>query len=99
MGKYLKSLTDGKMYCRYCGMENCICLGDEGKTRLTIIAVWAETDKAKLVQFKMQKLKNGRKIPSGQRIWIPNRNIHTIDSVLKTIVIDNLFINKVVFSE
>ena len=96
MSKFLKSLTDGSLRCKYCGDRECSCMED-GRTKLEIVAVWHQTEKATLVQLRRQKLINGKKIPSGVKVWIPNVFLYGIDSVLKTIVVDNIHINKMVF--
>jgi len=96
MGKFLRSLTDGTLRCRYCGDGECNCMED-GQTELTIIAVWIEKEHATLVQFRKQVLPNGKKIPSGYKVWIKKKSIYGIDAVLKTILIDNDQINRLVF--
>lgn len=96
MGKFLRSLTDGSLRCKYCGDKECNCLED-GKTKVGIIKVCAESEWAWLVRFRKQVLINGKKIPSGSEVWIPKKYTYGIDYILKTIIIDNIQINKLVF--
>lgn len=96
MGKFLKSLTDGTLRCRYCGDSVCNCMED-GQTKVEIVSVDKETEKARLVHFRRQTLSNGKKIPTGVTTWIPNKAIYEVDAVLKFIVMDNDFINKMAF--
>ena len=96
MGKFLRSLTDGSLRCKYCGDRKCLCMED-GQTELGIIAVYKDTGKATLIQFRRQTLPNGKEIPSGYKIWIPNTRIYGIDYILKMAVIDNDSVNKMVF--
>ena len=96
MGKFLRSLTDGSLRCRYCGDKDCDCLED-GETTLSFRVIWHRTDKASLIQFKKQTLSGGKSIPAGYKIWIRNTDISGIDDVLKKITIDNDAINKLVF--
>ena len=96
MGKFLRSLTDGSLRCRYCGDKECNCLED-GNTTLLLRYIWHRTEKATLIQFKKQTLPNGKKIPADYKIWIRNIDISGVDDVLKKITIDNDAINKLVF--
>ena len=50
-----------------------------------------------LKDFRERIRINGKKIPSGIKIWIPTRTIHKIDMLLKYIVIENDQINKMRF--
>ena len=96
MGKFLRNLTDGTLRCRYCGDSECNCMED-GKTKLEFVTIWKDTGKARLVQLRKQVLANGKRIPSGINLWIPNVLTYKIDLILKTIVVDNKQINKMVF--
>jgi hypothetical protein len=98
MGKFLKSLTNGSLRCKYCGDTDCNCMED-GATAINIIAIYKYSAHpfAWLVHLAKQKLPNGKKIPSGTKIWIPTKNIHSVDDVLKKIGIDNDFLNKLRF--
>ncbi len=96
MGKFLRSLTDGSLRCRYCGEKECNCMED-GRTKICIISVNRETDKAWLIHLRMQTLPNGKRIPSGSEVWFPKKSVYGIDAVLKTVLVENSFINKLVF--
>ena len=97
MGKFLRSLTDGSLRCKYCGDNECLCMED-GHTDIGIVAIWHRTDKATLIQFRKQTLPNGKKIPAGYKVWIRNMDISGTDDVLKKITIENDAINKLVFN-
>lgn len=98
MSKFLRSLADGSLRCRYCGDRECDCMED-GITTVKIIAIWNHKDHpyASWVQLAKQKLPNGKQIPSGKRIWIPVKHIHGIDELLKKMGVDNDFLNKLRF--
>lgn len=101
MGKYLKSLTDGSLRCKYCGAPSCDCMED-GRTILGLVAVWHYPNKSNngintFVQLRKQTLPNGRRVPSGIRLYIPATAMPVIDEVLKTIALNNDFLNKLRF--
>lgn len=98
MSKFLRSLTDGSLRCRYCGDKECNCMED-GVTTVRFIAIWRYGDKGTsiLLQLAKQTLPNGKKIPSGYKIWIPLKNMHGIDELLKKVGLDNDFLNKLRF--
>ena len=98
MSKFLRSLADGSLRCRYCGDKECDCMED-GVTTVKIIAIWKYGDKGTsfLVQLAKQKLPNDKQIPSGYRIWIPQKAIHGLDELLKKIGLDNDFLNRLRF--
>lgn len=98
MGKYLRSLVDGSLRCKYCGDKECDCMED-GITTIRIISVWKYSDApwAILVQPAKQTLPNGKKIPSGHKIWIPTDKYYGIDTLLKKMSVDNSFLNRLRF--
>lgn len=98
MGKFLRSLSDGSLRCRYCGDNMCNCLED-GMTSVGFICIWKynEWGTSILIQLAKQTLPNGKKIPSGYKIWIPTKSFSGIDDILKKVGIDNDFINKLRF--
>jgi hypothetical protein len=96
MGKFLRSLTDGSLRCRYCGDTECLCMED-GKSRVEFTQIWHQNEHSVLIQFRKQVLPNGKKIPSGYKIWIPLRDIHGIDLILKHARIENSRLNKLRF--
>ena len=101
MGKFLRSLTDGSLRCKYCGDSECLCMED-GLTKVGIVGVYNYYNKetkytSTFVQFRKQVLPNGKKIPSGAKIYIPSKECGDIDEVLKTITLTNDFINKLRF--
>jgi len=99
MSKFLRSLSDGSLRCRYCGDEECRCMED-GWTTVEFITIWRYGDKGTsiLMQFKRQKLPNGKLIPSGYRIWIPKKQSKKLDLILKKVTLNNDFLNKLRFS-
>jgi len=72
---------------------------EDGITTINIIAVWryGSNGTSILVQPARQTLPNGKRIPSGQRIWIPTKHMHGLDPLLKKIGVDNEFLNKLKF--
>jgi len=72
---------------------------EDGITTINIISIWKYGDKGNslLVQPAKQTLPNGKKIPSGYKIWIPTSKVHGIDELLKKIGVDNDFLNKLRF--
>jgi hypothetical protein len=103
MGKFLRSLTDGSLRCKYCGDEQCICMED-GITILKMISIWEYPNKYRLngdpsifVQLAKQKLPNGKQIPSGQKVFIPKGAMINKDDLLKTITLTNDFLNRLRF--
>jgi len=98
MSKFLRSLTDGSLRCKYCGDKECNCMED-GMTTIRIIGCWEFPDSpwSILVQPAKQTLPNGKKIPSGHKIWIPKDKCFGIDSLLKKMGVDNSFLNKLRF--
>jgi hypothetical protein len=70
---------------------------EDGLTQVEIVAIWKQTEWSRLVQLRRQVLPNGKKIPSGYKVWIPNNRTHGVDDVLKTMIIENDFINKLRF--
>lgn len=96
MGKFLRSLTDGTLRCRYCGDRDCCCLED-GNSVIDIIKVCCSTEKAMLVQLRKGTLPNGRKIPAKAEVWIPIKSISKTDLLLKKMVVENDFINRMIF--
>lgn len=98
MGKFLKSLTDGSLRCKYCGDKECNCMED-GITTIKIIGVWKydTCPNSVLVQPAKQILPNGKKIPSGLKLWIPKNKIVGIDELLKKMGVDNDFLNRLRF--
>jgi len=55
------------------------------------------TDRAINIQLKQQTLVNGKKIPSGHRIWLPKKEVGGIDELLKKITVTNDMINRLRF--
>jgi len=96
MGKFLRSLTDGSLRCKYCGDNDCSCLED-GYTVLSFITIWHTTDLAINIQLKQQILVNGKKIPSGHRVWIRKKDVGGIDELLKKITVTNDMVNRLRF--
>ena len=98
MSKFLRSLTDGSLRCRYCGDKECNCMED-GITTVNFTAIWKYGEKGTsiLVQLAKQKLPNGKKIPSGHKIWIPMNKVTGIDELLKKMGVDNDFLNRLRF--
>jgi hypothetical protein len=96
MSKFLKSLSDGSLRCRYCGDKECNCLED-GKTTLEYKEIWFENEWSVLIQFKQQRLVSGKKIPSGYKVFICKRDIIKRDTLLKKITITNDQINRLRF--
>jgi hypothetical protein len=98
MGKFLRSLSDGSLRCKYCGDKNCDCMED-GTTSVNFTKLWQynEWGTAVLIQLSRQILPNGKRIPSGYRIWIPSSRYTGIDVLLKKIGIDNDFLNRLRF--
>jgi hypothetical protein len=43
MSKFLRSLTDGSLRCKYCGDKECNCMED-GMTTIRIIGCWEFPD-------------------------------------------------------
>ena len=72
---------------------------EDGKTRIEIISVDAETEWSILIHLRKQKLPNGKKIPSGATIFFPRKKVWKIDTLLKYMVVDNDFLNKLRFDE
>ncbi len=72
---------------------------EDGITTVSIIGVWKydHVPYSCLVQLAKQTLPNGKKIPAGQKIWIPTKAITGIDEILKEMGIDNDFLNKLRF--
>ena len=98
MGKFLRNLTDGSLRCKYCGDKECNCMED-GWTEVDIIAVWRYGDKgtSTLIQLAKQTLPNGKKIPSGYRLWIAQKDQLNLDPLLKKMTLKNDFLNKLRF--
>jgi hypothetical protein len=70
---------------------------EEGDTQLGFVAIWQETAWSRLVQLKKQVLPNGKKIPSGHKIWIPTKVTAGVDEILKYITVTNDFVNRLRF--
>jgi hypothetical protein len=72
---------------------------EDGITTVNFIAIWKYGDKgtSMCVQLAKQKLPNGKKIPSGHKLWIPLSVIHGCDDNLKKMGIDNSYLNKLRF--
>lgn len=98
MGKFLRSVSDGSLRCRYCGDSECNCMED-GITSINFITIWRYGDNGTsvLLQPARQTLPNGKKIPSGLKIWIPLGEVYGIDEYLKKAGINNDFLNKLRF--
>lgn len=96
MSKFIRSLTDGSLRCRYCGDKECNCLED-GKTTLLFKEICFETEWAICVYLKKQNLINGKKIPSGYKVWFSKKDIINRDMLLKKIIITNDRINQLRF--
>ena len=97
MSKFLKSLTDGSLRCRYCGDRKCNCM-ENGSTHIGIIFT-KEYDYAWWTKLRKQVLPNGKKIPSGYILSVPKKRVLGVDAVLKTMLIDNDYLNRLVFQE
>jgi hypothetical protein len=72
---------------------------EDGWTTVRIIAVWKYGEKSDswLVQLAKQTLPNGKKIPSGQRVWVPVEDRHGLNPLLKKIGLSNDFLNRLRF--
>jgi hypothetical protein len=71
---------------------------EDGRTKLNILAILKETSNATLFRLGRQDLVNGKQIPSKAEVWIPNTGVYKVDIVLKYIMVDNIYINKMVFN-
>jgi hypothetical protein len=68
---------------------------EDGITSVGFVAIWHENEHSFLVQLRKQTLPNGKKIPSGMKVWIRKQDaLGRYDEILKTMGVNNDAINK-----